>query len=55
MSRLMVVDMDLSGNVLTSRFLLPNGRHADMVPLTFVRARICLVNLNDRGGYDDEW
>lgn len=35
--------------------VLPNGRKADVVPLTFGRARICLVNEHERYAYDDAW
>jgi hypothetical protein len=55
MSRLVVVDMDPSGNITTYSFLLPNERRADVVRLTFGRARVCLVNRDDRYSYDNEW
>lgn len=34
---------------------LPNGRTAEVVPLIFHRARICLVNQHCRITYDDVW
>ena len=34
---------------------LPNGRLAEIVALTFGRARICLVSLECRLAYDDLW
>lgn len=34
---------------------LPNGRRADIVPLTFHRARIALVNETCLLAYDDMW
>jgi len=34
---------------------LPNGRLAEIMPLTFGRARICLLNEHSRFCYDDMW
>ena len=35
--------------------ILPTGRRADIVPLTFSRARIALVNETCLLAYDDMW
>jgi hypothetical protein len=34
---------------------LANGRLAEVIPLTFGRARICLVSVGCRMSYDDGW
>ena len=34
---------------------LPDGRSAEIVPLTFGRARITVVNEHDPLSYDDVW
>lgn len=34
---------------------LPNGRKADVIHLTFGRARICLVSESCEFSYDDTW
>jgi hypothetical protein len=39
---------------ITSR-VLANGRRAEVVPLTFGRGRICLVNQHCDSSYDDMW
>jgi hypothetical protein len=34
---------------------LPNGRKAEVIPLTFGRARICLTSVACEFAYDDGW
>lgn len=34
---------------------LPNGRKIDVIPLTYGRARICLITVGCEMSYDDSW
>lgn len=34
---------------------LPNGREAEVIPLTFGRARLCLISRMWAPNYDDAW
>ncbi len=40
--------------IIASR-VLENGQRVEIVPLTFGRARICLVNRHFDQSYDDGW
>lgn len=42
-------------NLILDAHVLPNGRKVDVIPLTYGRARICLVNERERFSYDDTW
>jgi hypothetical protein len=48
------IDMYLTPQVLAKR-TLPTGRKAEVIPLTFGRARIALVNERNEMVYDDLW
>lgn len=41
-------------SVLFSR-TMPDGRIADVIPLTYGRARLCVGREPERFGYDDVW
>jgi len=45
----------VENNLILTERILPNGRKAEVVPLTFGRARICLVDEQIPMMYDDVW
>lgn len=43
------------GHDVIARIWYPNGRIAEIAPIAFRRARLCLVNPTFRESYDDVW